>query len=100
MLPQDQVNARASLVVSKCERKYHEYVQNDSNVRACVIVVSTLTMESNNLQYRESDNIAGWGYSIYAAYHGGWIKNNGNRGFENWCAVGNQHQQDNIIYID
>jgi hypothetical protein len=97
---ENENSMRSSLVVSFCNDMYHAFANQPTSMRACIVTVSTLTMESSNLAYLGNTEIGGWGYSIYVGYQGSWIKNNGDRGFENWCVVGNNHQQDNIIYID
>ncbi|EKQ66576.1 hypothetical protein OsccyDRAFT_5062 [Leptolyngbyaceae cyanobacterium JSC-12] len=56
-------------------------------------------MEWRDGGYIGTAEIAGWGYGIYAIYWG-WIVNEGDRGFHNWCVHGYQRQSDNCINID
>lgn len=93
---------RGSLVASCASKLFHEIAKAQPNEkRGIVIFVSTLPHEK---AYRDggwigSGEIAGWGYEFYAIYWG-WIKNNGDRGFHNWCVYGYQRQNDNVINID
>ena len=42
----------------------------------------------------------GGGFCIVVFRGDGYLRNNGCRGFENWCCVGNQRQDNNTIYFD
>src|SRR4051794_36739316 len=96
----DEDDARASLVVAKCQELYQQFSSQDPSVRACVVVLASLPIETNNLKYMKEEVIQGWGYNVSVGYQGSWIRNNGSRGFANWCVIGFNHQADNIIYID
>ena len=50
------------------------------------IIVSGLTKMGN-----------GGGFRVVVFKGDGYLKNNGDRGFENWCCSGNQTQNNNII---
>jgi hypothetical protein len=91
---------RGSLVAGYCESMFHELSRANPSVRACIVTVTTLPKETNNTSWVGNVEIGEWGYSVEAGFQGGHIKNNGNRGFENWCVSGNNHQEDNVIYID
>jgi hypothetical protein len=39
----------------------------------------------------------GGGFRVVVFKGDGWLKNNGDRGFENWCCSGNQSQDGNVI---
>ncbi len=91
---------RDSLVTAYTEKVYNEFAKYDSGIRACVVTVASLPIETNNLKYVGNEIIGGWGYTIQVGYKGSWIKNKGARGFENWCVVGSSHQTNDIIYID
>lgn len=92
-------NQRGSIVAAYCDKLFHELV-NCSDIRACVVTVANLPTEFSNLVYIGNETLGNVDYSVSVGYQGGWIKNNGNRGFENWCVCGYNHQEDNIIYID
>lgn len=42
----------------------------------------------------------GGGFRVVVFRGGGWIKNNGSRGFENWRCYGNNQQNGNIISFE
>lgn len=42
----------------------------------------------------------GGGFRIVVFRGGGYLKNKGDRGFENWCGSGKQSQSDNVIYFE
>jgi len=92
---------RGSLVAKYCSDIFYEVQRNSQEKRGIVVVRANLNYE---ISFRDgghigSAEIAGWGYIVYAIYWG-WIKNNGERGFENWCVQGYQRQNDNVINID
>jgi len=39
----------------------------------------------------------GGGFRLVVFKGGGYLRNNRVRGFETWCCIGNQYQQDNVI---
>jgi hypothetical protein len=92
---------RGSLVAKFCQDMFHEIQPVCPEKRSIVALVTTLPrkMEFRDGGFIGTAEIAGWGYSIYAIYWG-WIVNEGNRGFENWCVYGYSRQNDNIINID
>lgn len=92
---------RGSLVAKYCDDVFHEVQRNTPHKRGIIVVRANLNYE---IQFGEggrigSAEIGGWGYIVYAVY-AGWIRNNGERGFENWCVQGYQRQEDNLITID
>jgi hypothetical protein len=91
---------RDSLVVAFTQEMYNEFVKHNANIRACVVTVSGLSIETNNLDYVGIEEIGGCGYTIYVGYKDSWIKNKGNRGFDNWCVSGFSRQTNDIIYIE
>ncbi len=91
---------RASVVMAKCQELYEQFSSQDRSVRACVITLASLSTETYNLKYMKEEEIAGWGYSVYAGYEGSWVKNKGSRGFENWCVTGFNHLTNDVIFID
>ncbi|MEG3904384.1 hypothetical protein QUB19_17880 [Microcoleus sp. B4-C5] len=96
----EEASRRGSLVASYCEQMYHQFSQANPLIRACIVTVSTLPKETSNLSWVGNEQISEWGYSVEVGFQGGWIRNNGNRGFENWCVCGANHQDNNVIYID
>jgi hypothetical protein len=42
----------------------------------------------------------GGGFRIVVFRGGGYLKNQSDRGFENWCCSGKQTQKDNVIYFE
>jgi hypothetical protein len=92
---------RGSLVAKYCQDMFHEVKNVCPHKRGIVAHVTTLPhrMEWRDGGYIGTAEIAGWGYSIYAIYWG-WIVNEGDRGFHNWCVHGYQRQSDNCINID
>lgn len=42
----------------------------------------------------------GGGFRVVVFRGRGYLKNNGDRGFENWCCSGKQSQKDNVIYFE
>jgi hypothetical protein len=91
---------RGSLVAKLAEEMFHA-IQRDGHKLGIVIFRTTLKhqMEFRDGGWVGTAEIGGWGYSIYAIYWG-WIRNDDERGFENWCVCGYQRQFDNVINID
>jgi hypothetical protein len=90
---------RGSLVASFTEQLFHEiYNYAPDAHRTIVVVLSNLEYELKNDEggYIGSATIAGWGYSVFAVDNG-WIRNDGGRGYENWCVIGYETQHDNLI---
>jgi|GEM_PF-6301230 len=92
---------RGTLVAKYCDDVYYEVKRNSPYKRGIVVVRADLNYQ---MEFRDggrigSAEIARWGYIVYAIYWG-WIRNNGERGFHNWCVMGYQRQNDNIINID
>ena len=94
---------RASLVVKCAEDIFDAVSKTGGPKRGIVVVRSNLDYD---IEFAEggrlgSAEIAGWGYTIYSIYWG-WIRNNdpNGRGFHNWCVIGYNRQNDNIINID
>jgi hypothetical protein len=89
---------QSSLVQGYCNLCWNQLKNYDRLYLTVVIYKSNLDV---NLNYQQGGYIGfvqlgNAGYDIYFVANG-YIKNNGERGFENWCVQGNQTQDDNII---
>ncbi|CAM9310014.1 unnamed protein product [Discosporangium mesarthrocarpum] len=92
---------RASVVCGLAEQLFHEIKRSTKAPRGIVIFRSDL---DKRMSYRDGGfigtvNIGGYQYSIYAIYWG-WIVNNGDRGYHNWCVHGYQRMNGNCINVD
>ena len=92
---------RGSLVLKYCQDMFYQVQEVCPYKRGIVAHVTTLPckMEWRDGGYIGTAEIAGWGYSIYAIYWG-WIVNEGNRGYHNWCSYGYGRQNNNCINVD
>jgi hypothetical protein len=89
---------QSSLVQGYCNLCWHQ-LQNCGRPQFTVVIKkSSLPVDLNYQQggYIGFVQLGSAGYDIYFVANG-YIKNNGERGFENWCVQGNQKQDDNII---
>ena len=89
---------QASLVEGYCNLLWHQLADCGKNDFTVVIYKSSLNHELEFARggYIGFVQLGGAGYDIYFVANG-YIKNNGARGFENWCVEGNQSQSDNVI---
>ncbi|MDB9438909.1 hypothetical protein PN450_19385 [Dolichospermum lemmermannii CS-548] len=89
---------RESLVIGLCEQLRHKLSTAGRSQYTVVMHKSGLNVEMQYQQggYIDFVQLGGAGYNIYFVAYG-YIKNNGARGFDNWCVCGNQKQHDNVI---
>jgi len=92
---------RRSLVQGYCNLCWNQLKDYD---RLYLTVVITKSGNDFELKYQQGGYITfitlgGGGYDVHFVANG-YVKNNGERGFENWCVKGNHIQHDNVITFD
>jgi hypothetical protein len=89
---------QSSLVQGYCNKLWHQLQDSGKTDFTVVIYKSSLNHELVYARggYISFEQLGNAGYDIYFVANG-YIKNNGSRGFENWCVQGNQSQSDNVI---
>lgn len=99
-LRDEKVRNRCDAVVGLAKKLFHHHIKNSKEYNCVVIYRASnkCVLCADKEQFVDNVEIGGATYSIYFA-RGGYIRNDGDRGFDNWCVYGDNVKRNNVIFM-